>query len=109
MGLNVCPAAIVDAPVEAVWALVAHPSRYGEWADAHIERIIPEGPASVGQIIYATSTALGKSWQITFSVEMVDPVKHQLRMQVTFPLGLRLSEYISCTPIDTTRCRVQYG
>jgi uncharacterized protein YndB with AHSA1/START domain len=109
MGLSVCPAAIVAAPVEDVWALLADPAKYGEWADADVERVVPEGPITPGQMIYLTTKAFGRSWHIVFRVEMVDPDRHQVQTHVTFPLGMTLQERISCTPIDATSCRVQYG
>ncbi len=44
MGLTVCPAATVEAPVEVVWEILTHPAHYPEWADAQIQCIEPEGP-----------------------------------------------------------------
>jgi hypothetical protein len=48
MGLSVCPAAIVAAPVGVVWANLVQWERYFEWADVQVERREPEGPATVG-------------------------------------------------------------
>jgi hypothetical protein len=109
MGLNVCPAAIVVAPVENVWALLTDPLRLGKWADAEIEHIDPSGLVTPGQIIYLTSKELGHKWHFIFKIAMVNHEKHQLHMHVTLPLGMHLEEHISCTPIDATSCRVQYG
>ncbi|MBV9688751.1 MAG: SRPBCC family protein [Ktedonobacteraceae bacterium] len=109
MGLNVCPAAIVAAPIEIVWALVSNPSRWDEWADVKTVRIVPEGLASPGQMIYVTSRALGRTWHISFKIEQVNPDKHQLRSLVALPLGMRLYDSIICTPIGARSCRVQYG
>ncbi len=47
MGLSVCPVAVVAAPVEVVWENLVQWGRYLEWADTWVERIEPEGPASV--------------------------------------------------------------
>ncbi len=47
MGLSVCPVAVVAAPVEAVWENLVQWERDYEWADTWVERIEPEGPASV--------------------------------------------------------------
>jgi hypothetical protein len=33
MGLTVCPAAVVAAPVEVVWGNLVQWERYSEWAD----------------------------------------------------------------------------
>jgi hypothetical protein len=102
MGLNTCPAAIVAAPVEKVWALLSDPIRIGAWADAEIERVEPPGPTSPGQTIYLTSKELGRTWHITFKIAMVNHERHQLHMHVTLPLDMHLEEHLSS-------CRVQYG
>ena len=109
MGLNTCPAAIVAAPIETVWELLAHPARFSEWANATVERIEPEGVTVPGQKIYLRSRALGRSWPITFTVEEVLPDKHTLGFTVELPLGMVLHQRTMCTPIDATSCRVQYG
>lgn len=108
MGLNVCPAAIVAAPVEVVWQLV-QPARLSEWVDGRVEGPIPEGPPFVGQTFSAVSRALGRDWRADFKVEKVDVARHQLAMDVRFPFGMLLHEHLSCTPIDAKSCRVQYG
>jgi hypothetical protein len=51
MSLNVCPATTIAAPIEYVWELISNLTRYSEWADARIERIVPEGPAIPGQVL----------------------------------------------------------
>ncbi len=33
MGISVCPAAVVAAPLELVWANLVQWERYGEWTD----------------------------------------------------------------------------
>jgi hypothetical protein len=109
MGLSVCPAAVVAAPVEVVWAFLAYPAKLNEWADGRVEQIEPEGPAVVGQKFTVIAPALGRKWRAFFTVEKVDVGKHQLGMRVAFPLGMRLQEHVSCTAIDATSCNVQYG
>ena len=78
MPISVCPAAIVAAPVEDVWELLAQPSRYKEWADFHTESIVPGGPTVEGQTIYGKSSAFGKRWDVTLHIEKVNPDKHQV-------------------------------
>lgn len=109
MGLSVCPASVVAAPVEVVWELLANPARYSEWVDGQVDHVEPQGPAVVGQIITVTAPALGRKWHTLFKVEKVDAEKHQLGMHVTFPLGMQLQEHVSCTAIDAISCNVQYG
>ena len=109
MVVSVCPAANVVAPVEDVWELLVQPSNYDRWADAHLERSVPEGPAVPGQISYATSKALGKQWDVTFVVKSINPDRHQLEFDVTLPFGIINHVTITCTPVDAVSCQVQYG
>lgn len=109
MGLTVCPSAIVAVPIEVVWANLVEWERYSGWADVHAERIEPEGPASAGQTITFAAKALGLTLRFTFSIEAVDPSRHQLDGHAFFPLGLQEKAHIACSPIDSTTSRVQYG
>jgi uncharacterized protein YndB with AHSA1/START domain len=109
MGFNVCPVAVVAAPVESVWELLSEPTLYDQWWDARTERIVPEGPAAPGQVVYAKTSAFGRTWDVTLRVEAVDPAKHQVRLRVALPLGVVNHATISATPIDATSSRVQFG
>ena len=109
MGLTVCPAAIVAAPVEVVWENLVHWERYAEWAGVQVERSEPAGPAATGQTIYFAGKAFGRTLRFIFKVEAVNPERHELDLHVFFPLGLQEKPHVACTPIDATTCRVQYG
>lgn len=109
MPLNACPAAFIAAPIDTIWAMLTTPARYGEWWDARVGQIMPEGSLCPSQVITLKSKALGKSWPITFEVETVDAMKHQVPIHVIMPLGMILENYISCVPVDATTTRVQYG
>ncbi len=109
MSLSVCPIANVAAPVELVWKNLVEWENYAGWADVYVEHMEPEGPASVGQTIHFAGKAFGSTWRFTFKVEEVVPEKHQLGLYVYFPFGLQERPHITCTPVDATTCRVQYG
>src|SRR5579859_6654246 len=109
MGLTVCPAAVVAAPVEVVWENLVQWERYSDWADVQVERSEPEGPITVGQTVYFTGKVLGRTLRFSFKIEEVNPERHQLGLHAFFPFGLQEKPHISCTPIDATSCRVQYG
>ena len=109
MGFTVCPAAVVAAPVENVWELLSEPTLYDLWWDATTERIVPEGKAVPGQVLYAKTSGLGRKWNVTLRVEMVNPERHQIRLHVTLPLGTINQTTITCTPLDAVSCRVQFG
>jgi hypothetical protein len=109
MGLSVCPAAVVAAPVEVVWRNLVQWERYLEWADVRVQRCEPEGPATAGQTVCFGPRFLGRILHFTFKVKEVDPERHQLGGHAFFPLGLQEKAHIACSPIDATTCRVQYG
>ncbi|HZU66737.1 MAG TPA: SRPBCC family protein [Ktedonobacteraceae bacterium] len=109
MVVSVCPADIVAAPVEVAWELLNQPAHYGEWVDARVERVEPEGPATPGQRIYMTSPAFGKRWNVNAEVKAINPARHQVQIDVMLPLGLIDHATITCTAIDATSCRVQFG
>jgi hypothetical protein len=66
MGLTVCPSAVVATPVEVVWENLVQWERYSKWfsADLQVERIEPEGPATIGQTINFGGKALGRTWRL---------------------------------------------
>ena len=112
MGVSVCPAAVVAAPVGVVWENLVQWERYLEWADVQVERCEPEGSASVGQTITFGGTVLGRTLHFLhfiFKVDEVNPDSHQLGLHAFFPFGLQEKAHIACSPIDATTCRVQYG
>lgn len=109
MNLSICPAAVVAAPVESVWELLADPALYDEWWDARAERIVPEGKAVPGQVVYGKASAFGIKGNVTLRVEMVNPIKHQIQFLVRIPLGTINHQTTTCTPIDASSCRVQFG
>jgi Polyketide cyclase / dehydrase and lipid transport len=110
MMMSVCPAAVVAAPIEKVWQMLTHTDTYDRWWDARTERIEPPGLASVGQTLYATSEELGRKWPVTLQIELVDDIKHQLRLKTTLPLGMTMVNHISCASVaDGTATRVQFG
>jgi hypothetical protein len=111
MGLTVCPAAIVAAPIDVVWENLVQWERYAEWADVQAERLEPEGPATIGQTIDFGGKVFGRTLHFVFKVEEVNPERHQLGIHAFFPFPFRLQEkaHIACSPIDESSCRVQYG
>jgi hypothetical protein len=109
MVFSVCPATTVAAPVETVWDLLSDLTQLDVWWDAHTERIVPEGPASPGQMLYAKTSEFGRTWDVTLRVDAVHPEKHQIQMHISLPLGLINDNTITCAALDATSCRVQFG
>jgi hypothetical protein len=110
MGITVCPAAVVAAPVENVWELLTEPTLRDEWWDARTACVVPEGKASPGQVIYLKTLPLSRQWEATLRVEMVDPEKHQIQWILTAPLVHIINhQTTTCTAIDADSCHVQYG
>ncbi len=109
MGLTVCPAAIVAAPVEVVWKNLVEWDRFCEWADVQVEWSEPAGQASVGQTIQFAGKTFSSLLRFYFEVEEVNPDTHQFGVHAFFPFKLEERTHVSCTPIDASTCRVQYG
>lgn len=109
MAVETCPADVVNASVDKVWSLLAQPSEYDRWWEAHTARIDPDGPASPGQTVHAGAKGLGKRWTFTLQVEAVAPEKHQIRFRTMLPLGISGINQITCTALGPSTCRVQYG
>ncbi len=109
MAVETCPADLVNAPIDKVWALLAHPSEYDRWWDAHTNRIDPEGPVSPGQTISAWAMGLGRRWMVSLQIEAVVPEKYQIRLRSKLPLGIIGVNQITCTAIGPSSCRVQFG
>jgi len=109
MTVTACPAALVAAPCAEVWALLADPAAYAGWWDARTERIVPPGPAQPGQTVYGHAVALGTRWPVQTAVEWVDAGRRQIRLRTSLPLGITVTNHITCVPLTDERCRVQFG
>ena len=109
MSFSTCPLATINTPVEGVWRLLSDPASYATWWDAQTRSIIPEGPAQVGQKIYAQTRALGRQWDVHIRVEMVDEAQHRIALTTMLPLGITVYNHITCAPLDRATCRVTFG
>ncbi len=109
MTVSVCPVATVYAPIEAVWAVLREPGHYNEWWDAVTERIEPPGSAAPGQVVYATSRALGRRWPVETRVLEVDPERHSIDFITSLPLGIVGRNHLVCTALDAKTTRVTFG
>jgi uncharacterized protein YndB with AHSA1/START domain len=104
--LTVCPIAVVEAPVEEVWALLAHPAAFDRWWDARTVRITPPGPSHQGQVVDARSAGIVP---LRARVEGVEPRDHTIVIRTTFPLGLSVRTEIRCVALAPERSRVSFG
>jgi hypothetical protein len=109
MAVSACPIATVDAAAAQVWRLLADPANYSRWWDATTDSIVPAGPAASGQIIDAHTRALGRKWPVRVDVEGVDKEHRQLQLTTRLPFGITVHNQITCTPLDSTHCRVVFG
>ncbi len=109
MTFSTCPIAIIHAPVEQVWRLLATPSQYALWWDAQTVSITPTGPVQAGQHIVAQTTTLGKRWDVQLIVRAVEPEKRQLDLLTQLPLGITVYNHITCTALDVHQTRVSFG
>ena len=103
-----CPTAVVNAPVDVVWALLADPTGWGSVFDLRVVSIDPPGPALVGQTISGETDLRILHLKLKFRMIEIDPDQHRLRLHVNLPFGLTVHEDLGCTPLDDTHCRVDY-
>src|SRR5690349_508262 len=68
MTVSVCPATLVNAPVERVWSLLMDPHQIGAWSDALLEAAVPDGSVRVGQRLHFSATGLGRRWPVIMVV-----------------------------------------
>jgi Polyketide cyclase / dehydrase and lipid transport len=109
MSLRVCPVATINAPIKRVWRFLSEPANYARWWDARTHSIVPEGPASPGQKIYAQTNALGKYWDVNVLVREVDEAKRQIHLTTMLPWGIAVHNHITCVPLDYAHCRISFG
>lgn len=109
MTVSACPIATIAAPMERVWEMLTNPVTYSEWWDATTQRIEPPGRATPGQIISATSRALGRSWPVTTTVLAVDDARRVLELRTRLPLGIVVQNHLICHAVDATSCRLTFG
>jgi uncharacterized protein YndB with AHSA1/START domain len=109
--ISVCPAAVVNAPVDRVWAILHDSKHYGDWADARFTRFDPPGPAVPGQVMWANGREFGirLPLQVRLEVASIDPEQHRIVLDVDLPFGIHERTTITCTPLDERRTRVHYG
>ena len=109
MSLSVCPIAVVQAPADRVWALLAMPSSFDSWWDVKTDAIVPPGPAQSGQVITAHGRALGRDRQIRIRVVAVDEERRQLQLVSSFPFGITLHKDIRVSAVDSRTAQVSFG
>jgi hypothetical protein len=104
-----CPTALVNAPVGIVWNLLTDPGKWGEFFDVRIIRVLPEGAATVGQIVHAESGPRILNLKLEFRYIEIDVLQGRLLLDVNLPFGMSVRENLLCSSIDAGRCRVNYG
>jgi hypothetical protein len=109
MSVSTCPIATVNAPVERAWRLLADPAAYALWWDARTRSILPPGPAQPGQQILADTNPPIRGWQIRITVQAVNPEQHILDLLTRLPLGITVTNHISCMPLDGSHTRLSFG
>ncbi|HEY8812492.1 MAG TPA: SRPBCC family protein [Candidatus Dormibacteraeota bacterium] len=107
--ISVCPAGVVNAPVDRVWAVLLDSEHYGEWADARFTRFDPPGPALPGQVMEADTRELGLTFKVRLRIETIDPARREVAFDVALPFGVKERTTITCAPIDERTTRLQFG
>lgn len=106
MAIRTCPSAIIQAPVECIWHLLAKLSEWQRWADAKIVKG-PDRPLAVGDVVVFRAGP-GRLIEVRFKV--VDLVHLRcLAFEVNLPLGVVNHEVVVIRPVSDAACRVTYN
>jgi Polyketide cyclase / dehydrase and lipid transport len=103
-----CPTAIVNVPVDIVWALLTDPAGWGHVFDVRINSVDPPGRAVAGQKIAGETGPRLFHLKLVFLVIETDAERHRLVMDIKLPFGIAVREDLKCTPLDADHCRVDY-
>lgn len=103
-----CPTAVINAPVDVVWALLSAPAGWGSVFDIRVGLVDPPGPAVAGQVVRGETGPRILHLKLTFRMVEIDPAHYRLRMDVNLPFGLNVQEDLRCAPLDPLHCRVNY-
>ena len=109
MILSICPSDIVEAPLETVWALLTNARGWGDFFDAEVLSVEPDGPARAGQRMRLASGRWPFRFRLLFEFSAVDFERHNLRLEIRLPFGVVNHEALHVEPLSPTRCQVSYG
>jgi uncharacterized protein YndB with AHSA1/START domain len=105
MSISTCPVAIINAPMERVWDLLAEPANYDFWWEARTRSIVPEGRARAGQRVHAKAGG----FNILLTVDAVDESEHTIDVTTKFPFGITGSHHLTCGALPNSTTRVSFG
>ena len=106
--ISVCPTDVVEAPIDRVWGLLTAPADWGRFYDVSIDRVVPPGPATEGQVVHGRSGPGFLALEVRFRFVRVDGANHRLGVEIQLPFGIAVDEELSCRALGPGRCRVNY-
>jgi len=107
--VSVCPSALVEAPVERVWQLLASPKAFDTWVNLTLVSADPEGPTRAGQRLVFAGPTFARWLRVTIDVLEVDAERWRLHLLVHVPLGLVNDETITMSEAGEGRTLVRFG
>ena len=107
--IRFCPPATLHAPVERVSSFLFEAANFALWWDTQTQSMVPEGPASAGQKIYAPTTARGKQWPVTVMVKSVDEAEPPIHLNTGLLWGITIHNHMTGVPLAPAHGRVSLG
>jgi uncharacterized protein YndB with AHSA1/START domain len=108
--VSVCPAAVVQAPVERVWDLLTRPAGFDLWVDTELESAEPDGRARAGQRMrFRAPVAAGLTLRLTIDVVDVDAELRRLRFLATLPFGIENDQTTTLSEVEPGTTLVRFG
>src|ERR1700687_1674127 len=93
-----CPTAVINAPIEIVWALLVDPDGWGHVFDVRIDNVDPPGPAVAGQKIMGESGPRLLHLKLAFQVIQIDAERHRLVIDIKLTFWIDICGQTTVTP-----------
>jgi hypothetical protein len=83
--------------------------RDGDFYDMRITAVDPDGPAVMGQAVFAESGPRLLHLKLQFRFVEIDGLNYKLGLDARLPFGVNVREDLTCVRLGQEQCRVNYN